>query len=236
MARFFAGLIAGLLAGAALVYFFLVGVPDPATRPGAPVQPPEAATVPASAQLVIRQDLLNAALSTIFRELRPPTFQIGNAAGDCPNSITILQAGSGVSTSVQFANDRLNAPLAFNGNYSSPVGCIPFAGWAQTNLELRFDKPSQTVFGVLNVESVSLEGVDAVWSGLITPFVQSTINTQVNPIKLLDQKQLAIDLPVAASGGNLKAGIGDVRAEMRDNALNLFVVYDFENAQPQAAR
>ena len=233
MSRFIIGLLIGLVAGGALVYFVFVGVPSSATKPGTPVQEPEASGIPpGTAQLVLRQEFLNEALVTIFNELKPPTFPIGSGfgGGSCDSSITILPNGSGVSTNVQFANNKLSAPLAFSGNYNSPIGCIPFSGWAQTNLELRFDRATQTVYAVLNVETVNLDGVSPVWSGLITPLVQSTINTQVNPIRLVDGKQLSTNLPVAASNGALNAGVSDVRAEIKDNALNLFVMYDFSGA------
>jgi hypothetical protein len=97
-------------------------------------------------------------------------------------------------------------------------------------LELRFDRETQTVYGVLNVETVNLDGVNPVWSGLITPLVQSTINSQVNPIRLVEGRQLALNLPVVASNGTLTAGVNDVRAEIKDNALNLSVIYDFGGA------
>ena len=234
MSRFIIGLLIGLVAGGALVYFVFVGVPSSATKPGAPVQSTEVSGVPAgTAQLVLRQELLNEALGTIFRDLKPPTFPIGSSVGgSCESAITILPSGSGVTTNVQFANNKLSVPLAFTGNYGSPIGCIPFSGWAQTNLELRFDRETQTVYGVLNVETVNLDGVNPVWSGLITPLVQSTLNTQVNPIRLVDGKQLALNLPVAASNGTLTAGVDDVRAEIKDNALNLSVIYGFGSAPP----
>lgn len=234
MSRLIVGLLIGLVAGGALVYFALVGVPRAATIPGAPVQAPDPSGPPAgTAHIVLRQDLMNEALGTIFRELKPPTFPIGSSVGgSCESAITILPNGSGVATNVQFANNKLSVPLAFTGNYSTPIGCIPFSGWAQANLDLRFDRDTQTVYGVLNVETVNLDGVNPVWSGLITPLVQSTINTQVNPIRLVDGKQLALNLPVAASNGTLTAAVSDVRAEIKDNALNLSVIYDFGGAPP----
>ncbi|HYJ90770.1 MAG TPA: hypothetical protein VEV84_05655 [Pyrinomonadaceae bacterium] len=233
MGRVIIGLLIGIIIGGAAVYFLFVGVPRSNTRPGAVVKPPDAAGVPpGTAQVVIRQDLLNAALGTIFSQMQPPTFPLGNASPDCASNITILPQGSGIQTSVQFENNRLNAPLAFTGSYNSLVGCLQFSGWAQSNLELRFDQNSQTVFGVVNVETVNLDNVNPVWNGIITPIVQSTINSRVNPIKLVDGRQLSVDLPIAASNGDLKAGVSDVRSEVKDNALNLFVIYGF-NAGPQ---
>ena len=36
-----------------------------------------------------------------------------------------------------------------------------------------------------------------------------------------------VNLPVAAANGNLQAKVTDVRAEVKDRALNLYVIYDF---------
>jgi hypothetical protein len=235
MGRIIAALLIGVVAGGALVYFTFVGVPHSEKRPGELVKAPDQSGLPpGTAQVVVRQDLLNTALGAIFKDLKPPTFPLGSGGdASCASSITILPEGSGVQTSVRFENNKLTAPLAFTGSYNSPVGCIPFSGWAQSNLELRFDQNTQSVFGIVNVETVNLDGVNPVWSGLITPVVQSTINSRVNPIKMVDGRQLAIDLPITASGGDLKAAVGDVRAEVKDNALNLFVIYGFDGGQTQ---
>ena len=234
MARLIIGLLIGLVVGGALVYFLVIGPRHSSKRPGEIVKQPETAGVPpGTAQVVIRQDLLNAALQTIFRDLKPPTFPLGSGGdASCQSSITILPQGSGVQTGVQFENNRLNAPLAFSGRYSMGQ-CFQFSGWAQSSLELRFDQNTQSVFGIVNVETVNLDGWNPVVSGLITPIVQSTINERVNPIKIVDGKQLAVDLPIVASGGDLKAGVNDVRAEVKDNSLNLFVIYGFNGGQVQ---
>jgi len=234
MGRLIIGIVIGLILGGALTYFLFVGVPHSSKGPGEIIRAPDAGGVPpGTAQVVIRQDLLNAALQTIFRDLKPPTFPLGSGGdASCASSITILPQGSGTQTGVQFDNNRLNVPLAFSGSYSFG-GCYQFSGWAQSNLELRFDQNSQSVFGIVNVETVNLDGVNPIVSGLITPIVQSTINERVNPIKIVDGKQLAVDLPIAAAGGDLKAGVNDVRAEVKDNTLNLFVIYSFNGGQPQ---
>jgi len=234
MGRFIIGALVGMLIGGAIIYFAFIGAPHSSKRPGELVKPPDAAGVPpGTAQVVIRQDLLNAALQTIFRDLKPPTFPLGSGGdASCASSITILPQGSGVQTGVQFDNNRMNVPLAFSGSYSFG-GCYQFSGWAQSNMELRFDQNTQSVYGIVNVETVNLDGVNPIISGLLTPVVQSTINERVNPIKVVDGKQLAIDLPIAASGGDLKAAVNDVRAEVKDNALNLFVIYGFNGGQLQ---
>jgi len=189
MGRLIIGIVIGLILGGALTYFLFVGVPHSSKGPGEIIRAPDAGGVPpGTAQVVIRQDLLNAALQTIFRDLKPPTFPLGSGGdASCASSITILPQGSGTQTGVQFDNNRLNVPLAFSGSYSFG-GCYQFSGWAQSNLELRFDQNSQSVFGIVNVETVNLDGVNPIVSGLITPIVQSTINERVNPIKIVDGK------------------------------------------------
>ena len=121
------------------------------------------------------------------------------------------------------------------GSYASPFGCLRFTGWAQSHFAMRFDAPNQAVFGQLNVETVNLDGVNPVVGALLTPIVQSTLNTRVNPIRILDGRQIAVDLPVAAANGNLQAAVTDVRAEVKDDALNLYVIYDFAGAPLSAA-
>ncbi len=228
MGRLVIGLIIGILLGGALTFYFFVGVPRAVIAPGTPIQPPDPNGSPAgSAQIVLRQQFLNEALGTIFQEMNAPAFPLSEPSADCEGRITIQREGSGVQTGVSFDNDRITSPLAFTGSYASPFGCLRFAGWAQANFEMRFDQQNQVVFGQINVETVNLDGVNPVVSALVTPLVQSTLNTRVNPIRILDGKQIAINLPVAAANGNLQASVTDVRAEVKDKALNLYVIYDF---------
>ncbi|HUR99403.1 MAG TPA: hypothetical protein VMZ26_15160 [Pyrinomonadaceae bacterium] len=236
MGKLVIGLLIGLLVGGALTFYFFVGAPRAAKTPGNVIQAPDPNNVPGgAAQIVLRQQFLNEALGTIFQEMNAPAFPLSDASADCEGRITIQQQGSGVQTGVSFENNRIAAPLAFTGSYASPVGCVRFSGWAQSNFEMRFDPQSQTVYGVLNVETVNLDGVNPVMSALVTPIVQSTINTRVNPIRILDGRQIAVNLPVAAANGNLQAAVTDVRADVRDNALNLYVIYDFAGGPLAAA-
>lgn len=228
MARLVVGLLIGIILGGALTFYFFVGVPQSVIAPGAPIKPPDPNGVPAgSVQIVLRQDFLNEALGTIFSEMNPPALPLSAPAAECEGRITIQREGSGVQTAVNFDNDRIRAPLAFTGSYSSPFGCVNFSGWAQSNLEIRFDAQNQTVFGQINVETVNLDGVNPVVSALVTPVVQSTLNTRVNPVKIIDGKQIAVNLPVTAANGNLQAAVTDVRAEVKNSALALYVIYDF---------
>ena len=236
MGRLVVGLLIGILLGGALTFYFFVGVSRASKAPGTLIQAPDANGVPAgAAQIVLRQQFLNEALGTIFQEMNAPAFPLSSPAADCEGRITIQPEGSGVRTGVSFDNDRISSPLAFTGSYASPFGCVRFSGWAQSNFEMRFDAQNQVVFGQINVETVNLDGVNPVISGLVTPMVQSTLNTRVNPVRILDGRQIAINLPVAAANGNLQAAVTDVRADVKDNALNLYVIYDFAGGPLSAA-
>ena len=239
------GLVLGLVAGGAIVFFIFVGVPRASQMPGAPIKPPDERTASGSAQIVIKQDLLNSVLATIFREMKEPAFplQIGaipsghkyeyalwQQSQPCDGQLRILPEGSGVKTGLKFDNGRISAPLAFAGSYNSPIGCFPFTGWANANFEIRFDEAQQAVYGRVNVETVNLDGVNPLISGFVTPLVQNSINNRVNPILMLRGEQIGIDMPIAASGGNFRARVSDVRAEVKDEAVNLYVVYDFSGS------
>lgn len=231
MGKILIGLIIGLLTGGAITFFVFVGTPRAGSVPGEPVRAPDVNGVPAgTAQIVLREQFFNDVLGTIFSEMNPPSFALGPAGtGDCLGALTVLPEGSGARTTVLFANNRLESPLAFHGSYNSPVGCVQFAGWANSVMELRFDQASQSVFGQLNVETVNLDGVNPIVNAILTPLVQSTLNSRVNPIQIVDGRQLAIDAPIASANGNLKAGVKDVRAEVKDNALSLYIEYDFSS-------
>jgi hypothetical protein len=246
MGRLLGGLLIGFLLGGVLTYFVFVGTPRAANVPGQLVKPPDASGLPSgAAEIVLRQEFFNQVLGTLFRDMNPPSFPLGEqqasaANGGCESKITVLPEGSGVQTGVRFENNKLSAPLAFTGSYQSPVGCLQFSGWAQSNFELRFDAATQSVFGQVNIETVNLDGINPFFSALVTPIVQSTLNTRVNPIRLIDGKQIAVNLPIAATGGNLQAKVADVRSEVKDNALNLYAIYEFGGVktaeqQPAAA-
>jgi len=249
MPKILIGLIIGMLIGGALVFYFFVGVPRAGQNPGSPIQPPDATQQAGTAQITLKQDFFNQVLAVIFRDMNDPAFQLA-ASGQsnepriwqaafqseaCDGRITVLPEGSGVATAVRFENNQISAPLAFSGSYNSPIGCLNFTGWAQANLELRYDAALQSVFGRINVETVNLDGVNPILSGFVTPIVQTTLNNRVNPIAILSGQQIAINAPIVSAAGVLKANVQDVRAEIRDNALNLFVIYDFTGGPSSSA-
>lgn len=227
MKTFIIGIILGLVLGGALIFFLFIGVPRASQIPGRPIQPPDSAIPAGSAQIVLRQEFFNEVLAAIFRDMNDPAFPLGTSTPACEGRMTILPEGSGVTTALRFENNRISAPLAFSGNYGSPIGCFPFSGWAQAYLDLRYDPAAQAVYGIINIETINLDGVNPIFSGFVTPIVQTTLNNQVNPIQIIEGRQIGVDAPIASTGGRLVANVQDVRAEVKDNALNLYVIYSF---------
>lgn len=249
-ALFLLGAIAGALVAGALVLYFFVGAPRSAKTPGAPIQPPDASGVaPGTATLTLNQQFFDTILGTIFRDMNAPAFPLNltgrddseskfqptkiafqdNAAGgECDGKITLLPEGSGVKTDVRLQDGKINAPLAFTGSTMLLGQCIPFKGWAQAGLNLYFEPNEQMVNGEIKVETVNLDGVSPIASGIIAQFVQNSLNSRVNPITILRGKQIALNLPIAATGGTLNAQVKDVRSEVKENNLNLYITYDFK--------
>ncbi len=252
---FLLGAVLGLLVGGGLIFYLFGGAPRAAqTPPGVPILPPDPNGSPAgTASVVLNQQFFDTVLATIFRDMNAPAFPL-NLTGrnnfdetvrpqfasfllqnnnGCEGKITLQQQGSNVTTGVRLENGKITAPLAFTGSTLVFGNCINFAGWAQANLALRYDEQQQNVYGQINVETVNLDGLNPLVSGFVTPIVQSTINQRVNPITILRGQQLALSLPISATNGTLQAKIKDVRSEVKDNALNLFVTYDFAGTKDQ---
>ena len=247
---FILGAVFGLLVGGGLIFYFFSGAPSAAQLPGEPIQSPDPNGLPTgTATVVLNQQFFDTVLGTIFSQMNAPAFPL-NLTGQnnfdteikpekiaflqdnaCDGKITLLPEGSGVKTGVRLENGKINAPLAFRGSYLVFGQCLQFAGWAQANLSLRYDQNQKDVFGQIQVETVNLDGVSPLASGFVTPLVQNTLNNRVNPITILKGNQIALNVPIAATDGTLNAQVKDVRAEIKENALNLYVSYDFTGSR-----
>ena len=234
-------LLGALLGGGAAVYF--LGTPRARAVPGVKVSAPDPKGDPPGTVVVsLDQGFIDAVLSTTFTGLGTPTFNLGqvsrpekfeyaNFQGGCTNTITLLSEGSGVKTGVQFRSGQISAPMAFSGSYNLAGSCMQFKGWAQTSIQLRFDEAKQTVYGNVNVEGVNLEGVSPVANSVVTVVVQTAINQRVNPLVLVNERQLSLLVPIKASNGSVKAKAKDVKAEILDGAMKLHVSYEFEGVK-----
>jgi uncharacterized membrane protein YedE/YeeE len=244
---FVLGAILGILIGGGGIFYYFGGVPAATKKPpGVPIEAPDPnGAPPGTASVVINQQFFDTVLTTIFRDMNAPAFPL-NLTGqntreteykpqtvafmqnNCEGKITLLPEGSGVKTGVRLEEGKINAPLAFTGSASVLGGCYNFSGWAQARLNLRYDhEQQQTVFGIIEVETVNLDGVTPLVSGIIARFVQASLNQRVNPIVILRGEQVALSLPVAATNGTLTAKVKDVRSDIKENALNLYLTFDF---------
>ena len=241
--RYVVILLVGILLGGGAAVFFL-GTPPAKAVPGQPVQAPnQGGNPPSTVVVALEQSFVDAVLATTFSGLGTPTFQLGqtrngderveNAAlqSGCTNSITLLPEGSGAKTGVQFRNGTVYAPMAFTGSYNLAGSCMQFKGWAQNSIKLSFDQEKQTVYGYLNVDGVNLEGVNPIANNFVTVFVQGAFNQKVNPLVLVSEPQLSLMIPVKASNGAVKARAKDVRAEILDGSLKMFVTYEFSGVK-----
>ena len=244
--KYVALLILGAVLGGGAAIFFL-GAPRAGSAPGTAVKPPEASgNPPATVVISLDQGFVDAVLATTFSGLGAPTFQLGRyqqlpmdqafavtVQGGCTNTITLLAEGSGVKTGVQFQAGKIMAPMAFSGSYNLMGNCIQFKGWAQSNIRLSFDESKQTVYGLVDVDGVNLEGVSPIANNFVTAFVQGAINERVNPLVLVTERQLSLMIPVKASNGTVKSHAKDVRAEILDGMLKMHVSYEFTGERGQ---
>ena len=244
LTTFILGVVAGLLIGGGLIFYFIFGVPT-SVPPGNLIQPLDANGIPAgTASIALNQQFFDTVLTTIFRDMNAPAFQLGQnndtnekaeqiafQNSGCDGKVVLLPSGSSVKTGVRLENGKISAPLAFRGSYSLLGYCYQFTGWANADLKLRYDETQQTVLGQIDVESVNLDGVPALASGVIARYVQSSLNSRVNPIVILKAQQIALSIPVSATDGTLSAKVKEVRAEIKANTLNLYVIYDFSGTK-----
>ncbi|HEY0366120.1 MAG TPA: hypothetical protein VGC73_06585 [Pyrinomonadaceae bacterium] len=236
-------LVLGILLGGGAAVFFL-GTPPAKSAPGQAIKPPDQnGNQPGAVVIALEQSFIDAVLATTFNGLGTPTFQLGEARnidehiehalfqGGCTNTITLLPEVSGVKTGVQFRNGNVYAPMAFTGSYNLAGSCMQFKGWAQNKIRLSFDQEKQTVYGFVDVEGVNLEGVNPIANNFVTVFVQGAINQKVNPLVLVGEPQLSLMIPVKASNGAVKARAKDVRAEILEGSLKLYLTYEFSGVK-----
>jgi hypothetical protein len=197
-----------------------------------------AAAVPAGEVVVVLNErLFNALIESVFTLPQPPTFPLrqgeGSAEkrpGECASEIQLARESGGTRTSVQLRDGRFTGTVAFRGSYGAPlVGCIPFEGWADTQLNLAFDQQKQALAARVEVRRVSLRGLPALLSDGVTSMVQSAIDARVNPIEILKAEQVSAQLPLRRfqTGGSLRLRARDVRHEILTGELRLRIVYEF---------
>ncbi|HEX9919758.1 MAG TPA: hypothetical protein VGA87_11355 [Pyrinomonadaceae bacterium] len=199
-------------------------------------RPREAKAIPAGEVVVsLNERLFNALLEAMFTLPNPPTFPLAgraNSSGgkNCASEIALAREMNGTRTAVRFQAGRILAPVAFSGSYDAPlIGCLKFEGWADTTLNLSFDKSKQALTARVEVKAVHLKKVPALFGEGLTGLVQDALDARFNPVEILRAEQLSARLPMTktGSGGTLRLRAGEVRHEVLPNELRLRILYEF---------
>ncbi|HEY6189930.1 MAG TPA: hypothetical protein VIW80_19915 [Pyrinomonadaceae bacterium] len=211
-------------------------------------QTPPASSSPAAAEAVItlNEQFLNALLDAMFTRLGAPSFPLAQASDERPGvsppalarsvaptnqcaSVVVLEREmNGVKTAVRFEQGRIVAPLAFTGSYSVLLlGCMRFQGWADTVINLDFDRERQVLSARVDVQDIHLSGIPSLANGVIINLVQNSLDTRINPVEILQAAQLTTRLPITAAGGALRLRAREVRPEILPGSLRLHISYEF---------
>ena len=181
----------------------------------------------AEVTISLNEAFFDALLDSVFQNFDPPEFPITErATSGCKESIKILREMNGVRTAVRFRDGKIYVPLAFSGNYSPPfVGCLEFAGWAETNIDLEFDQNGQRLIGRARVLNVSLNGSGGVGGTFIAKLIQSSIDKKLNPIEILNLDKISFGIPIQKTGNIRMKAVG-LKPEIGAGVLNVRVTYD----------
>jgi hypothetical protein len=172
---------------------------------------------------------------TSLSEWKAPTFSLSHASlkpDNCASVVTLAREMNGVKTAVRFENGKVVAPLAFKGSYSvALIGCINFQGWADTVINLNFDRERQVLSARVTVVNIELSNIPSLASGVVIKLVQDSIDRRINPIEILQATQLSTRLPITGSGGALRMRATEIRPEVAPGALSLHIFYEFTLAE-----
>jgi len=183
----------------------------------------------AEVTISLNETFFDALLDSIFQNFTPPEFSVASTAKDpvCSESIKILREMNGVRTAVRFRDGKVYVPLAFSGNYLAPLlGCVEFAGWAESNIDLEFDQQAQKLFGRVRVVNVNLNGTNGIGGTLIARLIQTSIDKKLNPIEIVSLDKVSFGFPMQKSG-NLRMKALRIRPEVSNSLLNIRVDYEF---------
>lgn len=160
-----------------------------------------------------------------------PVFSLSHARPQpdrCESAVVLEREMGGVKTAVRFENGKVRAPLAFKGSYSvALIGCMNFEGWADTVINLDFDRQRQVLSARVSVTNIELRNIPSLASGVIIKLVQDSIDRRINPIEILQATQVSTRIPIRGSGGALRMQATEIRPEVVPGALSLHIYYEF---------
>jgi hypothetical protein len=194
------------------------------------------------------EQFFDALLDAVFQHAAPPEFPLskndppasrktralGTAftpAAPCAESIKLLRENNGKRTSVRFREGRISAPIAFTGNYNPPlIGCMPFAGVAETTVDLEFDERGQRLLARARVNDVSLNGTGGVGGSIVARMVQGTIDRKINPIEIIKTDKVSFVIPLQNSNSVRMRATGFAH-EISNGQLVIHISYEFEKVR-----
>ena len=189
----------------------------------------------------LNEQFFDALIDAIYQNSPPPEFQLSEVpsrteatvnsfaprSGSGCASVTLLRENRSVRTAVRMRDGKIYAPVAFTGNYSPPlIGCVDFAGWAETTVDLQFDKATQKIFGRVKVNNVNINGTGGIGGSIVARMVQSSIDKKLNPIEIISLDKLSFPFTLQNSV-KLRMHAVDVRHEVVPGALNIIISYEF---------
>jgi hypothetical protein len=215
----------------------------------------EVRATPAQVTVTLNEQFFNSLLEVIFTRLKAPSFPLsiarietkkngppfekwrapavnlahsGLTPRNCASVVSLEREVSGVKTAVRFERGRVIAPLAFRGSYGvALIGCINFQGWADTVINLDFDRQRQVLSARVTVVDIHLSNIPSLASGVIVGMVQSSIDKRINPVEILKAAQLSTQVSITGSGGALRLRATEIRPEVVPGALSLHIFYEF---------
>ena len=166
-----------------------------------------------------------------FSDSNPTIQNPKSKSQNCNETIRLQREIEGVRTAVRFRDGKIYTPLAFSGSYNPPlIGCVDFQGFAETNIDLEYDKQTQTLVGRVRVLNVQLSGTGGIGGSLIAKLVQSSIDKKINPIEILQADKLSFVVPIKNANASLRMKATGIRYEVTNGALNVHIAYEFVKA------
>jgi hypothetical protein len=188
--------------------------------------------------LTFNEQFFDALLDALFQNGGPPEIPLSknktsNVAiqtaafrGPCTESIKLLRENQSIRTAVRFRDGKIYMPIAFSGGYNPPlVGCVDFSGYAESNIDLEYDRQNKRLIGTARVLNVSLNGTGGMGSSLLTKMVQSAIDKRMNPIEIVRADKLSFAIPIQNS--TIKMEATGIHAEVANNTLLVHIDYTF---------
>ena len=182
-------------------------------------------------KLTLNEQFFDALLEAVFTHLDEPSVAISEDNGaDCSQTIRLKQEMDGIKTAVRFRAGKIYSPIAFEGSYKAPlIGCIDFEGWAETNIDLVFDRNKNAIVGRAKVLKVNLSGANGIGSELLARFVQNEIDEKVNPIEIIGLDKLSFVAPIQ-DAGKLRMRATGFTHRVNNASLDIIIKYRFEKA------